>query len=238
MTPAVCNFLYSFTIFLYFLTQVLTPSFYLFLNADPSSLHLFLSIPFTYWSFLFSFLLLSSVSRVFIIYLLVSRFFPIYLFVRFRYLPPFIPVSLPLVVYLFICGLHYAASTSNRIESKGRMMIRMISSELFGNGEYWNIREQLWALYAFTWRDWWKPRKIRVRKSAFNPRPSEARVLPFVISLFLQKMAVFHFLFICLRRLFPFVVSVPSPPSLLCRTTVFKEQYLSLIHSAVYVTTA
>jgi hypothetical protein len=134
--------------------------------------------------------------------------------------------------YLFICGLHYAASRSNRIESKCRM-IRMISSEWFGNGEYWNIRGLFWALYTMTWRDWWKPRKIRVREPACNPRPSEARELPFVIFLFLREMTVFHFLFICLRRLFPFVVSVPSPPS-----TVSKEQSLSLIQSALYVTTA
>jgi hypothetical protein len=147
----------------------------------------------------------------------------VYLFISFSLLPYFFSYSFFSVIYLLlflflyfcrylsICGLHYATSRSKRIESKGRM-IRMISSEWFGNGEYWNIRGLFWVLYAFTWRHWWKPRKIRVREPAFNPRPSEARELPFVIWLFLQEMAVFHFLFICLRRLFPFVVSGPLSP--------------------------
>ena len=103
LTPATCNFLFSFPIFLCFLTEVLISSFYFFLNAGPSSLYHFLCIPFTYLSLLSPFLFLSSVSRVFI-YLLVSHFFPIsfpilslQLFTSF-----YSSFSTSVVIYLFV----------------------------------------------------------------------------------------------------------------------------------------
>jgi hypothetical protein len=147
-------------------------------------------------------------------------------------LPPFIRLfSTSVVIYLFICGLHYAASRSNRIESKVgwscKNDLERACPEIFV------VCVELYLLLPEGTDETHERSESESRLSIRGL--SEARELPFVIFLFLQEMAIFHFVLICLRCLVPFLVSVPSPPSFLSRTSVSQEHSLSLIHSAIYM---